>query len=525
MFWPEPLLVFLRSLLRLPFGLVCVVRFLIVFKYISHDQIPEGTMVLPSSYKGLLKQLLRYTEKVERYRHHVTFNTTYVQLNYIPKGFRLKSHNNIEECDLSGVLNKCSKKLMIKTIGAFKEKLKSSLSVFDSTFEELTRCYPDKSEEFCSKMKNCTDNQREKLSQRREKKFERDGLVLVDARDISQKFLLTLTQRSTPPDPVDALKEEILSDVVIPPYDPINLDAKKRELPTGLTELCSRGPSFIPVPTSYDWLQLQKDFDRFRNSIRTKVFFSKQQPNPAPETTEIRPPKKKSRWKPPKCSIPEVEVYLNKVERDLFSHTKRKRIDDNLTEPERHALKKWREEHLYNQDSDLIIRQQDKGNRFIIVDKETDISKAEEQIQRSSFRTIDYDPTLDHVESVKKWAAKWLEKKEITADWVDFIVNEDAQPGKNTPLYKTHKENTPARLLTTGCNTAIENLSRFLEVHSAPLSAQLPSRIKDTGHLLEIIDELNAKGIPDNAILVSFDVVNMFPNIDNERGIQTLQTA
>ena len=218
-------------------------------------------------------------------------------------------------------------------------------------------------------------------------------------------------------------------------------------------------------------------------------------------------------------------MYLNKVERDLFSHTKRKRIDDNLTEPERHALKKWREEHLYNQDSDLIIRQQDKGNRFIIVDKETDISKAEEQIQRSSFRTIDYDPTLDHVESVKKWAAKWLEKKEITADWVDFIVNEDAQPGKNTPLYKTHKENTPARLLTTGCNTAIENLSRFLEVHSAPLSAQLPSRIKDTGHLLEIIDELNAKGIPDNAILVSFDVVNMFPNIDNERGLRTLQRA
>ena len=138
---------------------------------------------------------------------------------------------------------------------------------------------------------------------------------------------------------------------------------------------------------------------------------------------------------------------------------------------------------------------------------------------------IDYDPTLDHIESVKQWAEKWLEKKEISSDWKDFIINEDAQPGKNTPLYKTHKENTPARLLTTGCNTAIENLSRFLEVHSAPLTTQLRSRIKDTGHLLELIDEINDKGIPEGAILVSFDVVNMFPNIDNERGIQTLQTA
>ena len=62
-------------------------------------------------------------------------------------------------------------------------------------------------------------------------------------------------------------------------------------------------------------------------------------------------------------------------------------------------------------------------------------------------------------------------------------------------------------------------------MHSAPLTMQLKSRIKDTGHLLEMIDEINTKGIPAATILVSFDVVNMFPNIDNERGIRTLQTA
>ena len=81
------------------------------------------------------------------------------------------------------------------------------------------------------------------------------------------------------------------------------------------------------------------------------------------------------------------------------------------------------------------------------------------------------------------------------------------------------------RLLTTGCNTAIENLSRFLEVHTAPLTTNLPSRIKDTGHLLELIDQINSGGLPDDLILVSLDVVNMFPNIDNERGLQTLEAA
>ena len=47
----------------------------------------------------------------------------------------------------------------------------------------------------------------------------------------------------------------------------------------------------------------------------------------------------------------------------------------------------------------------------------------------------------------------------------------------------------------------------------------MPCRIKDTAHLLNIIDDLNKDYISDNYILVSFDIVNMFPNIDNVRSI------
>ena len=43
--------------------------------------------------------------------------------------------------------------------------------------------------------------------------------------------------------------------------------------------------------------------------------------------------------------------------------------------------------------------------------------------------------------------------------------------------------------------------------------------IKDTAHLLNIIDNLNKNYIPDNYILVSFDIVNMFPSLDNVRVI------
>ena len=73
------------------------------------------------------------------------------------------------------------------------------------------------------------------------------------------------------------------------------------------------------------------------------------------------------------------------------------------------------------------------------------------------------------------------------------------------------------RLLTTGFNTAIENLLPFIEVVCAPLTNNIETRIRDTSHLLDIIDNLNSEMILDNTILVSFDIVNMYPSIDNDR--------
>ena len=171
------------------------------------------------------------------------------------------------------------------------------------------------------------------------------------------------------------------------------------------------------------------------------------------------------------------------------------------------------------------MRIQDKGNRFVIVDKETDKEKAKEQIERSSFVEVEHDPTKEHIQKVERWAEKWFKKGEITKAWKDYVKNRNAKPGTNSTLYKTHKEGNPVRLLTSGCNTAIEKLSRFIESICEPLTTNMKSRIKNTSHLLEIIDNLNEMGIPENTQLVSFDIVNMFPSIDNKNGIKAVKSA
>ena len=41
--------------------------------------------------------------------------------------------------------------------------------------------------------------------------------------------------------------------------------------------------------------------------------------------------------------------------------------------------------------------------------------------------------------------------------------------------------------------------------------------------MLDIIDHLNDSDLTENSALVSFDVVNMFPSIDNESGIKAVK--
>ena len=87
--------------------------------------------------------------------------------------------------------------------------------------------------------------------------------------------------------------------------------------------------------------------------------------------------------------------------------------------------------------------------------------------------------------------------------------------GKMYGNVKTHKIGNPTRVITSACNTAIENLSIFVENVLYGFASELLSRIKDTSHVLDISDNLNSLHLPLDFILASFDIINMFSNIEN----------
>ena len=87
-------------------------------------------------------------------------------------------------------------------------------------------------------------------------------------------------------------------------------------------------------------------------------------------------------------------------------------------------------------------------------------------------------------------------------------------------IVKTHKIDNPVCVITSGCNTAVENLSILVEKILYPIADKLPSKIKDANDMLDIIDSINESVLADNYVLVNFDVVNMLPNIDNKSGLK-----
>ena len=92
-------------------------------------------------------------------------------------------------------------------------------------------------------------------------------------------------------------------------------------------------------------------------------------------------------------------------------------------------------------------------------------------------------------------------------------------------IVKTHKAKNPVCIVTSGCNTVVEKLSILVEKTLYPLADRLNSKRKDTNNMLEITDDINKSMLSENCVSVSFDVVNMFPNIDNNSGLLSVKEA
>ena len=88
-------------------------------------------------------------------------------------------------------------------------------------------------------------------------------------------------------------------------------------------------------------------------------------------------------------------------------------------------------------------------------------------------------------------------------------------------LPKIHKANNPGRPIVNGIGSITEKISAYVDENIKNLAKLVPSYIKEIGHFLNIIKDLN---IMDSDLLVMVDVSCLYTNIRHDDGISALKT-
>ena len=175
-----------------------------------------------------------------------------------------------------------------------------------------------------------------------------------------------------------------------------------------------------------------------------------------------------------------LETFLATIENKLFDADRTHHHPVSILSKSEHIML-----HQLRTSKDIVIRLQDKGSRFVILDRTDYIDKVESNLRDGSFDLLPSDPSLSYYQIVKNWGAKWVDKGEITQPLLDCILNVSAKPGKNYGLIKTHKPNNPIRLITSSNGTVVENLSVFTEYVLHPCIKKESQILADTTALFE----------------------------------------
>ena len=96
--------------------------------------------------------------------------------------------------------------------------------------------------------------------------------------------------------------------------------------------------------------------------------------------------------------------------------------------------------------------------------------------------------------------------------------------GKLYLLPKIHKrlENVPGRPVISNCATPTEKVSEFLDFHLKSVMQSGASYVRDSNDFKNKIKNIK---IPNNALLVTADVVGLYPSIPHESGLNALREA
>ena len=214
----------------------------------------------------------------------------------------------------------------------------------------------------------------------------------------------------------------------------------------------------------------------------------------------------------------QLELYLSEIEDKLININESGESYQNLSKDEREALKS-----LMN-DNEIITKPADKGSAVVIWSKHGYLIEASNQLSDTNVYCKSNSSTLQKVNSeIKSVLRDIFNLKELDQKIINYLTVKKLQLGRFYLLPKIHKQtmNVPGRRLISNNGTATERISSFLDFHLKNIIPAIPHILDDTRDFLYRIEQL--QNIPEGTLLVSFDVVGIYPHTPHDEGLQIMK--
>ena len=281
-------------------------------------------------------------------------------------------------------------------------------------------------------------------------------------------------------------------------------------------KVLEKGLDYAAIQNKINEPELRKDFEGFCRRMRLKWNFRKE---PTPSFSEKPVFAPKLTWKAPKVD-PNLEVFLSQVERELFEIANTSLGYSNFSKEEWQAMRELANDRI------IVIKQADKGSCVVVLDRSDYIAGAEKQLSdQNVYRDVDFKDKIlqDLADSSNKLFQNLKRKGSITGKELKYFTidfKKATNLGKFYLLPKIHKrlENVPGRPVISNCGTSTEKVSELKPV----MQSSWPY-IKDSGDFIKKIKDINNS--PKDSILVTADVVELYPSIPHRAGLEPLEKA
>ena len=155
--------------------------------------------------------------------------------------------------------------------------------------------------------------------------------------------------------------------------------------------------------------------------------------------------------------------------------------------------------------------------------KDLYLAEAYRQLSDGNFnQRIPEDATQENDSIVRSFVEQAIEANELPPSATNLLV-EHSRTSNFYLLPKIHKPGNPGRPIVSACACPTEHLASYLDKLTAPFVRQLGSYVKDTTHMLQLLDSFQFSEDGQHRLVFTMDIKSLYMIIPNNEGLLALK--